>query len=162
MRKLTRPQAPLERHSQAALFQWAEHARGRFPELAALYAIPNAGGFTGGFKKNLTRVMAMRREGVKSGVPDVHLPVARGGYHSLYVEMKREYGGDGATSEQKEWHAKLERWGNRVVIAHGFDEARMSIEEYLALPETRGVNGFLGGEARIVEVLPAAASGTPG
>lgn len=136
MRKPARPPAPLERHSQAALFEWAGHATGRHPELATLYAIPNAGGFTGGFRKNMLRVMQMRKEGVRSGVPDVHLPVARGGYHSLYIEMKREYGGKGSSAEQVEWAKKLVRFGNRVVVAHGFDEARAAIEEYLALPKS--------------------------
>lgn len=77
----------------------------------------------------------MRKEGVRSGVPDVHLPVARGGYHSLYIELKREYGGKAPTDEQVEWAKKLILYGNRVVVAHGFDEARAAIEEYLAMPK---------------------------
>ncbi len=127
--------APLERHSQAALFAWASMASCAFPELVSLYAIPNAGGFTGGFKKNMLRVLALRKEGVKSGVPDVHLPVARAGYHSLYIEMKREGSGK-LSDEQKEWVKTLALYGNKVVVAHGFDEARAVIEEYLGLPKT--------------------------
>jgi hypothetical protein len=136
VRKPRRPPAPLERQSQQTLFEWAALSAGRHPELAALYAIPNAGGFTGTFKSNMLRVVAMKREGVKKGVPDIHLPVARGGYHSLYIELKREYGGKGTTDEQVEWAKKLVRYGNRVVVAHGFEEARAAIEEYLALKKS--------------------------
>lgn len=138
VRKPLRPPAPLERHSQEALFNWAALATGHHPELATLYAIPNAGGFTGGFKKNIARVMAMKREGVKSGVPDVCLPVARGGYHSLYIEMKRENEGT-LSSGQKDWAKRLALYGNKVVVAHGFDEAKTMLEEYLSLPKTKAI-----------------------
>mgnify|MGYP004433785991 CR=1 FL=1 len=30
----------------------------------------------------------LKRQGVKAGVPDLHLPVARGGYNGLYIELK--------------------------------------------------------------------------
>lgn len=138
MRKPPRPPAPLERHSQEALFNWAVLATGRHPELAALYAIPNAGGFTGTFKSNMLRVLAMKREGVRPGVPDVHLPVARGGYHALYIEMKRDRSGI-LTPEQTGWAKRLALYGNKVVVAHGFDEAKTVLEEYLSLPKTKAV-----------------------
>lgn len=138
MRKAPRLPAPLEKHSQEALFNWAALAIGRHPELATLFAIPNAGGFTGGFKANLLRVMAMKREGVKPGVPDVCLPVARGGYHALYIEMKRENDGT-LSADQRDWAKRLALYGNKVVVAHGFDEAKTVLEEYLSLPKTKAV-----------------------
>lgn len=121
---------PHEKHDQTNLFSWAEAQSGRWPELQEMYAIPNAGGFTGGFKKNRGRVMAMLKQGVKPGVPDVHLPVARGGFNSLYVEMKRE-GEERPTPEQLDWHRRLRARGNCVVVAVGFVAACDALVTYL-------------------------------
>ena len=121
-----------EHVEQAMLFDWAERASGRTPELKLLFAIPNAGGYTGGFKANVARVMKMKREGVKSGVPDLMWPVARGRYHGLFIEMKA-----GPTSrvrpEQKEWHAALRAQGYAVRVSYSWDAARDTIERYNGL-----------------------------
>lgn len=82
----------------------------RYPELALLYHIPN-----GGYRHAWT-AHQMRRQGVKPGMPDYHLPVARGQFWSLYIEMKR---GDGGLlePEQSSVHALLRGQGNRVEVA---------------------------------------------
>lgn len=49
----------------------------RFPELALLYHVPNGG------SRNKIEAARLRAQGVKSGVPDLCLPVARGGNHGL-------------------------------------------------------------------------------
>jgi hypothetical protein len=78
------------------------------PELRLLFAIPNAGaGAQSG------QAGKMKAEGVKRGVPDLHLPVARNGYHGLFIEMK--YGKGTPSPEQKEWIADLREEGYRVV-----------------------------------------------
>ena len=43
----------------------------------------------------------LKKEGVKRGVPDICLPVSRGKYHGLYIEMKA--GKNKPSKEQKEW-----------------------------------------------------------
>jgi len=125
---------PTEHQEQVFLFQWAEIARGRHPELQDLFAIPNAGGYTGGFRQNVARVAAMKREGVASGVPDICLPHARGRYHALYVELKRANATASDTKPaQREWHMRLRAAGNCVVVCAGWEAARRTIEEYLSL-----------------------------
>lgn len=136
---------------QAAVVAWADLMAARWPELADLYAIPNAGGYTGTFKQNMLRVLKMKREGVKSGVPDLHLPVARGGYFSLYLEMKRQVvrvGKRGAsvtrtktTSEQDDWHARLRERGHQVVVCWTAEEAQGALERYLGMQPTRAQAG---------------------
>lgn len=125
------PRAHPEHVEQSLLIQWAELMSARIPELGLLYSIPNAGGFSGGYKANVARVARLKREGVKPGVPDVHLPVARGGYHSLYIEMK-----SGPTSrvspDQRQWHAALRAQGHAVRVCYSWDAARDAIERYLA------------------------------
>lgn len=116
--------APSESEEQQILFQWAQMRRGRYPELDLLFHIPNGGsrgkGEAGRFKA----------EGVKSGVPDLFLPVARGDKHGLFIELKRTRGGVVST-DQKEWTARLREQGYRAEICRGWKEAAELIEKYL-------------------------------
>jgi hypothetical protein len=120
-----RGRAQPEHVEQSLLLQWADLASGRTPALALLYAIPNGGGRSRG------QAGRLKAEGVKAGVPDLCLPVARGGYHSLYVEMKA-----GPTSRvdpsQAAWHAALRGEGHAVRVCFGWESARDVIERYLA------------------------------
>jgi hypothetical protein len=56
--------------------------------------------------------------------------VARQGFHSLYIELKRLAGG-GATAEQAEWIDELHRQGNKAIVCRGWLAAKEAIEEYL-------------------------------
>ena len=87
---------PTESAEQIGLFRWAEFQAGAYPELHRLFHIPNGG------HRHKATAGRLRAEGVKSGVPDICLPVPRGPYHGLYIEMKRMRGND--TSEtQDDW-----------------------------------------------------------
>lgn len=122
-----------EHVEQCLLFDWAERLSGLYPDLRMMFAIPNAGGYVGGFKKNVFRVMAMKREGVKSGVPDICLPVARGVYHGLFIEMKA---GKGKASEaQAGWITELTKAGYMARVCTGFEAAKAVIEHYLTIPK---------------------------
>jgi hypothetical protein len=77
--------------------------------------------------------MRLRAEGVRAGVPDVLLPVARGGYHGLALEMK--FGRNKPTPEQREWLDALAAEGWQTCVAYGFEEARQAIQDYLRLQE---------------------------
>lgn len=115
---------PLEEEEQAALFAWAERASGAWPELKLLHAIPN-----GGHRAKATAAM-LKRTGVKAGVPDVMLPVARHGCNGLYIELKRRRGGR-LSAEQMAWMDALMREGFRCAMCRGWDEARETILQYL-------------------------------
>jgi hypothetical protein len=115
---------PLESEEQSALFQWARIMEKRMPELRLLYHIPNGG------LRNKPVAVRLTAEGVRRGVPDMCLPVARHGYHGLYIELKRRKSGK-ATPEQREWIELLNGQGYRAEVCHGFDEARAVIEGYL-------------------------------
>ena len=115
---------PLEASEQIALFQWAEMAAGRYPELRMMYHCPN-----GGFRE-AREAHNLRRQGVKAGVPDIVLPVPRGGYHGLYIELKRRKGGR-LSDEQRVWLDRLNRLGYRAIVCQGWDAAREEIKAYL-------------------------------
>ena len=63
-------------------------------------------------------------------MPDICLPVPRGKFHGLYIEMKKLKGGT-VSREQKEWGAKLARQGYCWKVCHGWEEARDVLTEYL-------------------------------
>ncbi len=72
----------------------------------------------------------MKEEGVKRGVPDVWLPVARGGWHGLVIELKADEA-KRASKEQKEWLSKLTEQGYRAVLCAGMEMAKGEIMQYL-------------------------------
>ena len=75
-----------EAQEQRFLFQWAGLAEQQHPELKLLHHIPNGG------KRDARTAANLKKEGVKAGVPDMCLPVARGQYHGLYIELKTRKG----------------------------------------------------------------------
>lgn len=122
-----------EHAEQAALFRWAEFARVRWPELALLHAIPNGG------HRNKVAAGRLKAEGVKPGVPDTCLPVARCGFHGLYVELKAK--GGTASSHQRAWIVALRAQGYRAEVCVGWRAAREVIEQYLAGNPTNPTQG---------------------
>lgn len=108
---------------QQALFRWAAFAACKHPELDLMFHIPNEGVRT---KSNGAR---LRAEGMKAGVPDLFLPVARGGYHGLFIELK--YGKNKASDAQERWIAALGREGYMSVVCWGWEAAQDIILRYL-------------------------------
>lgn len=122
---------PTESAEQQCLFRWAQFQSGRFPELALLYHVPNGG------SRKKAEAGRFRAEGVKAGVPDLCLPVARGGYHGLYVELKRLKGSK-TSEKQTGWLSALAEQGYYTALCKGWEAAAKVIEDYLNM----------GGEAR--------------
>lgn len=121
---------PSEHAEQAALVRWAALQARTTPELALLLAIPNGGA------RNAITGARLKREGVRPGVPDLFLPVARGGRHGLFLELKRRRGGS-VSADQRAWLRDLAGQGYHVAVCRGWDEAREAIAQYLAIgPET--------------------------
>lgn len=118
-------QIATESAEQATLFSWARMMAGKWPELRLLFHIPNGG------SRGKVEAARFKAEGVKAGVPDLFLPVARGSHHGLFIEMKRREGGR-VSAEQKEWIAALTEQGYRAEVCHGWEEAAALIEIYLA------------------------------
>ena len=115
---------PTEAQEQMTLFSWAAMQSGKYPELNLLYHVPNGG------SRHKAEAGRLRAEGVKAGVPDLCLPVARGGNHGLYIELKRQRGGR-ISEEQVRWIEELMKQGYSAAICRGWQEAARTIVEYL-------------------------------
>lgn len=97
-----------EHAQQAALVEAvAWHANQR-PALRLLYAVPNGG------KRNKAVAGQLKAEGVKAGVPDLCLPVARGGYIGCYLEGKVK--GGRVRPEQRAWLEALAAEGHFTAV----------------------------------------------
>lgn len=118
---------PKEHTEQVWLFQWAELAKGRYPDLEWLYAIPNWIGV--GTERHGAYLKA---EGRKADYPDIGLDVARGLYHGLRIELKRVEGGQ-VRPGQKRWHEHLQGQGYRIEVCKGWEVARDKLIWYLSL-----------------------------
>lgn len=114
-----------EDFEQELVMRWAIGQTETWPELVLLYHIPNGG------KRGKREAAKLKRMGVKAGVPDLCLPVPRGGFHGLYVEMKRLDGGR-VSAEQTAWLAALHAAGHCVAVAEGHEQAIAVIKDYLA------------------------------
>jgi hypothetical protein len=119
----TAPRKQAESAEQAKLFEWVALQKGKYPELSLLHHIPNDG------HRNISTAARLKAEGVRAGVPDLCLPVARGGFYGLYIELKAK--GGRVQGNQRAWLQQLTAQGYKAVVAFGFDEARAVIEDYL-------------------------------
>ena len=116
-----------EHQEQSMLITWARTTESHWPELALLHAIPN-----GGWRHKAT-AGRLKAEGLKAGVPDLCLPVARHPFHGLYLEMKSKKGR--VRQSQRWWLDQLNAQGYRAVVCRGFASAVDVITEYLGAEE---------------------------
>ena len=119
---------PTEEAEQAAIFEWATLMSSQFPELHLLFHIPN-----GGYRAPATAAK-LKAQGVKAGVSDLFLPVARGGFHGLWIELKRRKGGK-LSPAQQDWLTEMRFQHYRAELAHGAEEACDIIYAYLTETE---------------------------
>jgi len=133
--KLFKPRAtrakPVDREGleQAALIKELEL---RLPAVAALiYHVPN-----GGHRHKLVAIK-LKGQGVKAGVPDLVLPMARGGYFGMYLEFKATPPGAAPVSaSQHAWIRRLNEQGYLAIVCRGHFDAMEQIRAYLRLPQT--------------------------
>ena len=119
-----------EKQQQTALFRWARMQRTAYPELRLLIHIPNGG------RRDKVTAWQLKQEGVKAGVSDLLLPVPRGGYHGLWLELKNDKPRGVVTAEQRQWLADMDEQGYAADVAYGWE---MAVER---------IQGYLGGEER--------------
>ncbi len=112
-----------ERRAQQRVVQWLYEKRVPF------FSVPN------GANVSMANRMTLLSEGLQAGVPDLVIVCARGGYHGLFVEMKREDGGAGLSDDQKKWLKILQEEGYHAIQCNGYDRALEAIEWYLGLKD---------------------------
>jgi len=130
---MTRTLMPTEHQEQAIVIQWAETQKFAFPEARLIFAVPNGGHRPQKIIKGKSVPIEGRKlqaEGVRAGIPDLFLPVARNGYHGLFIEMKRRNGS--VSPDQASWALALRNQNYHVEICKGADAAISAIQTYLS------------------------------
>lgn len=123
--KVRRPSRDLEHKLQSECVRWF---RMEYPDFGLLlFAVPN------GTNKSKAARIRFKEEGLLSGVADLLLLVARGGYHGLCIEMKTEKGKQ--SDEQKAWEKAVTEEGYLYVVCHSREEFENVIYNYLTMPE---------------------------
>jgi hypothetical protein len=81
-----------------------------------IFAVPN------GEARSRTVGARLKLEGVSPGVPDLCVPE-----WGVWIEMKRTKGGS-ISPVQKDWHRYLTDIGQRVIVGHGFEDAKRQVQ----------------------------------
>lgn len=121
----------LEVNIQAHLIEWADHADNQYlyPGLDMLYSVPNGSG------RGKTEAWVHKMTGLRSGIPDLVLPVARQPFFGLCVELKtyKAYHAKGhsLSANQVIWIDKLRKAGQRVEVLWSLSEVIQLYRDYL-------------------------------
>lgn len=112
-----------EHRHQVELIRWCDLMASSMPDLRLIFAIANGG------HRSISVAKKLKAEGVKAGVLDLFLPVPRGEWHGMFIEMKAGRGR--MSTEQKAWAAVFKAKGYRVEVCHSWMEASKVLEAYL-------------------------------
>lgn len=120
---------PTEDSIHLALMEWLKTQPYKDGKLDAYFHhSPNGGTASPRQKAKFTKM------GTLNGFPDLECFIAKGRYHGLYVELKREKGGI-VSADQKRILGMLNEEGYAAVVCRGFDASVKSIEQYMALED---------------------------
>lgn len=99
-----------------------------------IYHIPNGG------HRHPVVAAKLTGQGVKPGVSDLNLPIARGGWFGLFIEFKASPPHDSDVTEaQTAFLLRVEQQGYYATVCRGVDDALRVIEDYLRQPRTQVV-----------------------
>lgn len=122
---------------QTALFAWATLQMKEYPELKWMHHIPNGGARGNDKRSAMIRGAQLKQQGVKIGVADIFLPIKRGEYSGLYIEMKKpdqkpkRDGKGGVSDEQQEFGDFVKTQSFGWCVCYSWDEAADLIIQYL-------------------------------
>jgi len=114
-----------EYDEQVAIFQWAMVYQATWPDLFLIN-----GSIMGGTGMRPKILNKLAKAGMKKGKPDINLPIARGGYIGLWIELKRR-GGPDPSEDQIRWLVRLNGAGHLAVCCKGSDAAIRTIKQYV-------------------------------
>lgn len=123
---------PSEAEEQQALIAWARLMYFKQNEVTYrisdfIFHIPN-----GGHRDHRTGAL-LKKAGVMAGVYDLFLMVPRGGFHGLFLEMKRK--GGVVSVAQQAFGKKVATMGYKEEVVYGCEEGIKSLKSYLELTE---------------------------
>lgn len=117
-----KPALPSEHEEQTA---FVDYLRKCWPALK-FFQVPN------GARVRPAVANRLKAEGMSAGVPDLVFPIPRGNYHGLYIEMKRQKGGE-VSVDQEIWIHYLKGQGYMAIVCEGCSIAMKVLDDYMGL-----------------------------
>ena len=118
----------IEDDHQATFFKWVRLMERSDSRYANIIAIPNGG------RRDVREAARLKAGGVKAGVSDILVSVPVGGFHGLWIELKRprvkNQSAPVVSAEQKAWQAAQSALGYAVAVCYGWEDARVVTEFY--------------------------------
>lgn len=115
---------PLESWEQEQFFKWVYANQIKYPELQLVSGSMN------GMRVGPAVRSQLKKQGLRRGIPDIDVPVARHGSHGLKIELKRVSGG-AVSEDQERMHELLKLQGYSVIVCYGWRNAVDIIKKYL-------------------------------
>lgn len=110
------------------------------PELAWIHSVPNGAMMGDDAKSRAIRGGRMKSEGLTDGVSDICWPMPLGGYHGIYIEMKKpelkpkkKDSKGGVSDEQKDFLNFISANGYFAAVCYSWEEACWTLNGYLEL-----------------------------
>lgn len=126
---------PRRRHAedrlQVEVVRWARLMEKWHPALALLMHVPNGG------RRSKAEAGRFKAMGVRAGVPDLFLPVPRGGWHGLWIELKSPTGT--LRPSQRDMGEKLLAEGYAVRVCRDASTAIETLTGYVTGKTVRSV-----------------------
>jgi hypothetical protein len=125
------PPVDYEGREQVMLMRWMQSQHKA--AFAVTWHTPNGG------RRDKATAGKLKAQGVKAGIPDLQLAMARGGYFGLFIEFKATEPNSAPVSQsQKDMLILLSAEGYKAIVCRGLAEAMSAISQYLSMPSTRG------------------------
>lgn len=113
-----------ENEEMKAFFRYCELQKNKHPAWQYAFHVPNEGKFPIQYRVKLKSM------GVRSGVPDIIIPVPCGRYHGLAIEMKVKP--NKPSTAQLQWLEHLNKHGYLAQVCYGWDAAVKLVNNYIA------------------------------
>ena len=114
-----------EYEHQLKVFAWCDIKSIQYPELKLINASLS------GVRLSIGQAKKAKRAGMVKGFPDIFLPVPKGLYHGLFIELKRLKPRGYPSPDQDWWLKKLAKQGYACSCCRGHDAAIGVIIDYL-------------------------------
>jgi hypothetical protein len=122
-----KPSNDPEAQEQREFFKIVRSLETIYPELQMVRS-DQAGMRTHPAQANKAKAGGMRR-----GFPDIDVPIARGGYTGMHIEMKSQRGQ--LTEDQKWWLAQLRDQDRKCVVCRSARQAWEKLIQYLGIEQ---------------------------
>lgn len=119
-RKKLSPLLSTENQEQITAMKWLD-----LKGIPAFH-VPNGG------KRNAVEAMKFKAMGVKPGIPDIFIPVAKKGFHGLFIELKRAKNAY-LSDHQQWWMTELSKQGYAVTVCYGADQLIRFVSKYMEI-----------------------------